>query len=115
LVTRIPNLEIFLFCQLNSTGGGNLELRQTISKFMMSYTGDSSFTAGGKIDLKNYDFVFIFFRPNLLFYYKAHYIKKWNYKLIRSNFGISISIIRCLIYSTLWQCTLRYFHTVLPC
>jgi hypothetical protein len=29
LVTRIPNLEIFLFCQHNSTGGGNLELRQT--------------------------------------------------------------------------------------
>jgi hypothetical protein len=27
---RIPNLEIFLFCQHNSTGGGNLELRQTI-------------------------------------------------------------------------------------
>jgi hypothetical protein len=31
LVIRIPNLEIFLFCQRNSTGGGNLELRQTIS------------------------------------------------------------------------------------
>jgi hypothetical protein len=31
LITRIPNLEIFLFCQHNSTGGGNLELRQTIS------------------------------------------------------------------------------------
>jgi hypothetical protein len=29
---RIPNLEIFLFCQHNSTGGGNLELRQTIVK-----------------------------------------------------------------------------------
>jgi hypothetical protein len=29
-VIRIPNLEIFLFCQHNSTGGGNLELRQTI-------------------------------------------------------------------------------------
>jgi hypothetical protein len=26
----LPNLEIFLFCQHNSTGGGNLELRQTI-------------------------------------------------------------------------------------
>jgi hypothetical protein len=26
LVIRIPNLEIFLFCQHNSTGGGNLEL-----------------------------------------------------------------------------------------
>jgi hypothetical protein len=24
LVKRIPNLEIFLFCQNNSTGGGNL-------------------------------------------------------------------------------------------
>jgi hypothetical protein len=35
LVKRIPKLEIFLFCQHNSTGGGNLELRQTIciSKF----------------------------------------------------------------------------------
>jgi hypothetical protein len=30
LVIRIPNLEIFLFCQHNSTGGGNLELRHTI-------------------------------------------------------------------------------------
>jgi hypothetical protein len=30
LVIRIVNLEIFLFCQHNSTGGGNLELRQTI-------------------------------------------------------------------------------------
>jgi hypothetical protein len=30
LVIRTPNLEIFLFCQHNSTGGGNLELRQTI-------------------------------------------------------------------------------------
>jgi hypothetical protein len=30
LVIRIPNLEIFLFCQNNSTGSGNLELRQTI-------------------------------------------------------------------------------------
>jgi hypothetical protein len=29
LVIRIPNLEIFLFCQHNSTGSGNLELRQT--------------------------------------------------------------------------------------
>jgi hypothetical protein len=29
LVIRIPNLEIFLFCHHNSTGGGNLELRQT--------------------------------------------------------------------------------------
>jgi hypothetical protein len=29
LVIRIPNLEIFIFCQHNSTGGGNLELRQT--------------------------------------------------------------------------------------
>jgi hypothetical protein len=72
LVTRIPNLEIFLFCQLNSTGGGNLELRQTISKFMMSYTGDSSFTAGGKIDLKNYDFVFIF--SDLTYYFIIRHI-----------------------------------------
>jgi hypothetical protein len=31
LVIRISNLEIFLFCQHNSTSGGNLELRQTIS------------------------------------------------------------------------------------
>jgi hypothetical protein len=30
LVIKIPNLEIFIFCQHNSTGGGNLELRQTI-------------------------------------------------------------------------------------
>jgi hypothetical protein len=30
LVITIPNLEIFLFYQHNSTGGGNLELRQTI-------------------------------------------------------------------------------------
>jgi hypothetical protein len=26
----LPTLEIFLFCQHNSTGGGNLELRQTM-------------------------------------------------------------------------------------
>jgi hypothetical protein len=32
LVITIPNLEIFLFCQHNSTGGGNLELRQTIEQ-----------------------------------------------------------------------------------
>jgi hypothetical protein len=30
LVVTIPNLEIFLFFQHNSTGSGNLELRQTI-------------------------------------------------------------------------------------
>jgi hypothetical protein len=30
LVIKNPNLEIFLFCQHNSTGGGNLELIQTI-------------------------------------------------------------------------------------
>jgi hypothetical protein len=30
LVITVPNLEIFLFCQHNSTIGGNLELRQTI-------------------------------------------------------------------------------------
>jgi hypothetical protein len=30
LVIRIPNLRVFSFCQHNSTGGGNLELRQTI-------------------------------------------------------------------------------------
>jgi hypothetical protein len=29
-VIRIPSLEIFLFCQHYSTGGENLELRQTI-------------------------------------------------------------------------------------
>jgi hypothetical protein len=29
LVIRIPKLEIFLICQHKSTGGGNLELRQT--------------------------------------------------------------------------------------
>jgi hypothetical protein len=32
LVIRIPNLKIFLFCQHNSTGSGNLELRQTIGE-----------------------------------------------------------------------------------
>jgi hypothetical protein len=30
LVITIANLEIFLFCQINSTGVGNLELRQSI-------------------------------------------------------------------------------------
>jgi hypothetical protein len=34
LVIRIPNLEIFLFCQHNSTGSGNLELRQTIGNLI---------------------------------------------------------------------------------
>jgi hypothetical protein len=38
LVIRIPNnLEIFLFCQHNSTGGGNLELRQTISIIFLDF------------------------------------------------------------------------------
>jgi hypothetical protein len=32
LVIRISKLEIFLFCQHNSTGGGNLESRQTITE-----------------------------------------------------------------------------------
>jgi hypothetical protein len=60
---------------------------------------DSSFTAGGKIDLKNYDFTFIFCRPNLLSI--RHIISKNEiYKLIRSNFAI-FSIINYLIYSTL--------------
>jgi hypothetical protein len=38
LVIRIPNLEIFLFCQHNSTGGGNLELRQTTLVSKMDYS-----------------------------------------------------------------------------
>jgi hypothetical protein len=60
---------------------------------------DLSFTADGKIDFKNYNFVFIFCRPNLLFI--RHIIwKNEIYKLIRLNFGI-FSIISCLIYSTL--------------
>jgi hypothetical protein len=37
LVIRIPNLEIFLFGQHNSTGGGNLELRQTIVMLNKSF------------------------------------------------------------------------------
>jgi hypothetical protein len=61
--------------------------------------GDSYFTAGGKSDLKNYDFPVIFCRPNLLSI--RHIISKNEiYKLIRSNFAI-FSIINCLIYSTL--------------
>jgi hypothetical protein len=60
--------------------------------------GDSSFTAGGKIDLTNYDFTFIFCRHNLLSI--RHIISKNEiFKLIRSNFAI-FSIINCLIYST---------------
>jgi hypothetical protein len=39
LVIRIPNLEIFLFCQHNSTGGGNLELRQTIGMKLSHISG----------------------------------------------------------------------------
>jgi hypothetical protein len=34
---RIPNLEIFLFCQHTSTGGGNLELRQTIARIVFCH------------------------------------------------------------------------------
>jgi hypothetical protein len=30
VIITIPSLEIFLFCQHNSTSGGNLELRETI-------------------------------------------------------------------------------------
>jgi hypothetical protein len=37
LVMRIPNLEIFLFCQHTSTGGGNLELRQTIARIVFCH------------------------------------------------------------------------------
>jgi hypothetical protein len=40
LVTRIPNLEIFLFCQRNSTSGGNLELRQTICSQKLCIRGN---------------------------------------------------------------------------
>jgi hypothetical protein len=73
--------------------------------------GDSSFTAGGKIDLKNYNFVFIFCRPNLLFI--RHIISKNEiYKLIRSNFGI-FSIISCLSYSTLWHMHTQVFSLVI--
>jgi hypothetical protein len=51
-------------------------------KYVQVLQGDSSFTAGGKIDLKNYYFVFIFCRPNLLFI--RHIISKNEiYKLIR--------------------------------
>jgi hypothetical protein len=68
---------------------------------------DSSFTAGGKIDLKNYDFTLIFCRPNLLSI--RHIISKNGiYKLIRSNFGI-FSIISCLIYSILWHMHTQVF------
>jgi hypothetical protein len=35
LVIRIPSLEILLFCQHNSTGGGNLELRQLYVRYTM--------------------------------------------------------------------------------
>jgi hypothetical protein len=41
LVIRIPNLEIFLFCQHNSTGSGNLELRQTIDTYLQTFCGDN--------------------------------------------------------------------------
>jgi hypothetical protein len=41
LVIIIPNLEIFLFCQHNSTGGGNLELRQIIDTFNNAIDSDS--------------------------------------------------------------------------
>jgi hypothetical protein len=41
LVIRIPNLEIFLFCQHNSTGSGNLELRQTIDTYLQTFFGDN--------------------------------------------------------------------------
>jgi hypothetical protein len=44
LVIRIPNLEIFLFCQHNSTGGGNLELRQT-SPFKNQKTTNVAFSS----------------------------------------------------------------------
>jgi hypothetical protein len=50
LVIRIPNLEIFIFCQHNSTGGGNLELRQTISNSKLhTEVGSVSFLSRAKI------------------------------------------------------------------
>jgi hypothetical protein len=42
LVIRIPNLEIFLFCQHNSTGSGNLELRQTIGIHILQVVNGNS-------------------------------------------------------------------------
>jgi hypothetical protein len=36
LLIRIPNLEIFLFCQHNSTAGGNLEFRVLWFTFQLS-------------------------------------------------------------------------------
>jgi hypothetical protein len=51
-------------------------------EIILNVQGDSSFTAGGKIDLKNYDFTFIFCKPNLLSI--RHIISKNEiYKLIR--------------------------------
>jgi hypothetical protein len=41
VIVRIPNLEIFLFCQHNSTGGLNLELRQTITIFAYRNENDT--------------------------------------------------------------------------
>jgi hypothetical protein len=80
--------------------------------FINCIKADSSFTAGGKIDLKNYDFPFIFCRPNLLSI--RHIISKNEiYKLIRSNFAI-FSIMNCLIQLCSIY-TLRYFHTILQC
>jgi hypothetical protein len=86
-----------IFSLLEISYAENLDLcYKTLHSFIQA---DSSFTAGGKIDLKNYDFTFIFCRPNLLSI--RHIISKNEiYKLIRSNYAI-FSIINCLIYSTL--------------
>jgi hypothetical protein len=73
--------------QMRSTSGRCTKRASTLNDIQ----GDLSLTAGGKIDLKNYNFVFIFRRPNLLF-----------------NFGI-FSIISCLIYSTLWHMHTQVF------
>jgi hypothetical protein len=96
--------QIIIIRQVNVNGIVFISIR-TAAATSRSYDffiqADSSFTAGGKIDLKNYDFTFIFCRPNLLSI--RHIISKnWIYKLIRSNFGI-FSIISCLIYSILWH------------
>jgi hypothetical protein len=65
---------------LTTLRAGNL-LKKGYKSFpsRINIQGDSSFTAGGKTDLTNYNFVFIFCRPNLLLINK-HNLLKFNIK-----------------------------------
>jgi hypothetical protein len=93
LVIRIPNLEISLFCQHNSTVGGNLELRQTYTGCRMDF---------GSCGIKISGSIFLSLQQNL---YKAPStvimtdIRKLNFSVSVTqsvlNFKFSVNFTEC--------------------